>query len=62
MQITQHLNQILLYAQEEAERLMSARVEPEHMLLAIMRLGEGTAYDLLLRAHFRPEEAKAPFE
>ncbi len=62
MQITQHLNQILLYAQEEAERLMSARVEPEHMLLAIMRLGEGTAYDLLLRAHFRPEEAKAPLE
>lgn len=41
---------------------MSARVEPEHMLLAIMRLGEGTAYDLLLRAHFRPEEAKAPLE
>ena len=62
MQVTHHLNQILVYAHDEAERLLSPRVEPEHMLLAIMRLGEGTAYDLLLRASFRPEEAKSQIE
>ena len=48
--------------QEEAERLCSSAIEPEHMLLAIIRLGEGSAYDLLLRADFRAEEAKASIE
>jgi ATP-dependent Clp protease ATP-binding subunit ClpC len=62
MQVTQHLNQILVYAHDEAERLWSAHVEPEHLLLAIMRLGEGSAYEILLRASFRPEEAKAQIE
>ena len=62
MQVTQHLNQILVYAHDEAERLWSAHVEPEHLLLAIMRLGEGSAYEILLRASFRPEEAKAQAE
>ena len=62
MQVTQHLNQILVYAHDEAERLWSAHVEPEHLLLAIMRLGEGSAYEILLRASFRPEEAKEQVE
>ena len=62
MQVTQHLNQILVYAHDEAERLWSAHVEPEHLLLAIMRLGEGSAYEILLRASFRPEEAKVQIE
>ena len=62
MQVTQHLNQILVYAHDEAERLWSAHVEPEHLLLAIMRLGEGSAYEILLRASFRPEEAKMQIE
>ncbi len=48
--------------QEEAERLCSSAIEPEHLLLAIIRLGEGSAYDLLLRADFRAEEAKASIE
>ena len=62
MIITQNLNRILIYAQEEAERLLSKEVQPEHMLLAIMRLIECSAYDLLLRARFRPEDAKEPLE
>ena len=62
MIITQNLNKILIYAQEEAERLQSKEIQPEHMLLAIMRLIECSAYDLLLRAQFKPEEAKEPLE
>ena len=62
MVVTQNLNRIIIYAQDEAERLMSASVEPEHLLLATLRLLECTAYDLLLRAHFRPEEAKLQLE
>ena len=58
MVITQNFNKILIYAQEEAERLQCPRVEPEHLLLAILRLGEGSAYDLLCKTDFEPTEAK----
>ena len=47
-----------MYAQEEAERLQCPRVEPEHLLLAIIRLGEGSAYELLQQTSFDPAEAK----
>ena len=62
MIVTQNLNRIIIYAQDEAERLKSESVEAEHLLLAILRLIECSAYDLLLRAHFRPEEAKVQLE
>ena len=58
MQVSQNLNKILYYAHDEAERLMCKQVEPEHLLLAIIRLGEGSAFELLLRTSFRPEDAK----
>ena len=58
MQVTQHLNKILYYAHDEAERLMCKQVEPEHLLLAILRLGEGSAFELLTRTSFRPDDAK----
>ena len=58
MQVTQRLNKILYYAHDEAERLSCPQVEPEHLLLGIIRLGEGSAYELLLHASFRPEDAK----
>lgn len=58
MQLTQNLNKILYYAHDEAERLAYKEVEPIHLLLAIIRLGEGTAYDLLVQAHFNPMRAK----
>ena len=55
MIVTQNLNKIIVYAQEEAERLLNKTVEPEHLLLGILRLGEGTAYDLLCQTSFKPE-------
>ena len=58
MQLSQRLNKILYYARDEAERLSCTQVEPEHLLLALIRLGEGEAYELLLRTDFSPEEAK----
>lgn len=58
MQLTQNANKILWFAHDEAERLGCTQIVPEHLLLAIMRLGEGTAYNLLLQASFRPEDAK----
>ena len=62
MVVTQNLNKIIVYAQEEAERLRSFSVEPEHLLLGMLRLLECSAYDLLLRAKVRPEEMKMHLE
>jgi len=58
MIVTQNLNRIIVYSQDEAERLFSKRVEPGHLLLAIIRLGEGSAFDVLRQTNFDPEEAK----
>ena len=62
MIVTQNLNRIIVYAQEEAERLQSNKVDIAHLMLALLRLVECSAYDLLLRASFRPEDGKAYFE
>jgi len=48
----------LIYAREEAGRLCNTEVLPEHLLLGILRLQEGTAYDMLLRAGLLPEDTK----
>lgn len=47
-----------MYAREEAERLRNTEVIGEHLLLGILRINEGVAYNLLLRAGWVPEEAK----
>lgn len=62
MVVTENTNKIILYAQEEAGRLMSGSVEPAHLLLAIIRLGTGSAYELLSKAEFSTEQAKAAIE
>ena len=62
MQVTQNLNKILYYAHDEAERLRCKTVEPEHLLLAIIRLGEGSAYELLRQSSFEPSEAKTQLD
>lgn len=50
MPLTVRLNKILLFARDEAERTQSTLVTSEHLLLAILRLKEGVAYDLLVQA------------
>ena len=62
MVVTENTNKIILYAQEEAGRLMSEKLEPAHFLLAIIRLGKGTAYELLEKCHFDFEQAKGALE
>ena len=62
MVVTENTNKIIQYAQEEAARLSSAHIEPAHLLLAIIRLGEGTAYETLLQAGFDPAIAKEAIE
>lgn len=62
MIVTQNLNTILVYAQGEAERLLNKQIEPGHLLLAIIRLGEGIAFEVLQKTNWKAEEAKAYLE
>lgn len=56
--LTVRLNKILTYAREEAERLQNTLVQPEHLLLGILRLGEGQAYSTLRELGWNETVAK----
>ncbi len=58
MPLTIRLNKILIFARDEAERLQNQQILPEHLLLAILRLAEGDAYSLLLKAGVQPDVVK----
>ncbi len=62
MIVTDNLNTILVYAQSEAERLWSKQIEPAHLLLGIIRLGKGTAYEVLSKTNWKPDEVKTALE
>ncbi|MDD3310162.1 MAG: Clp protease N-terminal domain-containing protein, partial [Dysgonamonadaceae bacterium] len=44
---TQRVRDIMVYSREEAERLQNNYIGPEHLLLGILRDGEGLAIQLL---------------
>ena len=58
MQQTNNLHTILLYAQQEAQRLGSSEILPDHLMLGILRLADGKAFELLMQAGLNPVELK----
>ncbi|MDR0892518.1 MAG: AAA family ATPase, partial [Mediterranea sp.] len=46
-QFSQKVSDIIVYSKEEANRLRSSHIGPEHLLLGILRDGEGKAIDIL---------------
>ncbi len=58
MQQTNNLHTILLYAQQEAQRLGNSEVLPDHLMLGILRLADGKAFELLMQAGLNPVELK----
>ena len=58
MQQTPNLHTILLYAHEEAGRLGNPEIQPDHMMLGILRLGAGKAFELLMQAGMDPVKVK----
>ena len=58
MQQTNNLHTILLYAQQEAQRLGNSEVLPDHLMLGILRLANGKAFELLMQAGLNPVELK----
>ena len=58
MEQTPNFNTILHFACEEAGRLGSTEVMPDHLMLGILRLASGKAYELLMQAGMDPVELK----
>ena len=58
MEQTQNLHTIFVYARQEAERLGNTEVMPDHLMLAILRLGSGKAFELLMQAGIDPARLK----
>ena len=50
-QFSPKVSEILAFSREEAARLASRSVGPEHLLLAILRSNEGPVIDLFHRLH-----------
>ena len=51
MEYTKRLRDIISYAGQETVRLGNDKVQPEHLMLGIIRMGEGTAYDILTKTN-----------
>ncbi|SMO38556.1 ATP-dependent Clp protease ATP-binding subunit ClpC [Saccharicrinis carchari] len=47
LNFSQRINDVIAYSKEEAERLGNPYILPEHLLLGLLREGEGTAIEVL---------------
>lgn len=61
-QFSPRVSQILIYSKEEACRLQNESITPEHLLLGLIREGEGTAMKLLKQLHIRLDTIKREVE
>jgi len=55
---TQRTKQAMTLAVEEARRLNEEEVRPEHLLLGLLRLGEGAAFGVLKAVNFTEEDTR----
>ena len=61
-QFSPKLSEILAYSREEAARLASRSVGPEHLLLGILRTKEGPVIDLFKRLDLNLQAVKTELE
>lgn len=62
MQQSINLHTIFTFASEEAHRLGNIDIMPDHMLLGILRLGAGKAFELLMQAGMDPVATKTAMD
>ena len=53
-QFTQRLTDIIMYSKEEANRLQNSYIGTEHLLLGLIREGEGKAFKVLYNLDINP--------
>ena len=61
-QFTPTVSQILAFSREEAARLASRTVAPEHLLLGLLRLQDGPVADIFRRVNLNTQAVKSALE
>ena len=61
-QFTPRVSDIIMYSKEEANRLENTFIGPEHLLLGLIREGEGKAIEILFNLHIDLKELKKEIE
>jgi len=61
-QFSQRVSDIIVYSKEEANRLRSRHIGPEHLLLGILRDGEGKAFFILSKLTINLQDIKKQIE
>ena len=61
-EFSQKISEILSLGKEEATRLRSSSINPEHLLLGIIRKGNGTAVEILEKMNVNIQEMKERIE
>lgn len=61
-QFSQRVSDIIVYSKEEANRLRSRHIGPEHLLLGILRDGEGKAFSILSKLTVNLSDIKKQIE
>lgn len=61
-QFTQRVSDIIMYSKEEANRLRNSYIGPEHLLLGLIREGEGKAIEILFNLQMNLQDIKNQLE
>ena len=61
-QFTQRVSDIIMYSKEEANRLRNSYIGPEHLLLGLIREGEGKAIEILFNLQINLRDIKNQLE
>lgn len=61
-QFTQRVSDIIMYSKEEANRLRNSYIGPEHLLLGLIREGEGKAIEVLFNLQINLQDIKNQLE
>lgn len=61
-QFTQRVSDIIMYSKEEANRLRNSYIGPEHLLLGLIREGEGKAIEILFNLQKNLQDIKNQLE
>ena len=61
-QFSQKVSDIIVYSKEEANRLKSSYIGPEHLLLGMLRDGEGKAIEILSKLKTNLTDIKKQIE
>ncbi len=61
-QFTQRVSDIIMYSKEEANRLRNSYIGPEHLLLGLIREGEGKAIEILFNLQINLQDIKDQLE